>query len=70
VLFLAAFIVLCVLVYSSREGIRWQDALFWIFHPHAIHYDKVQDATKFFALFVFLGVFAFQIWIAKLEKVR
>lgn len=65
VLFFTAFIVLCVLVYSSFEGIRWQDALFWIFHPHAIHYDKVKDATKFFALFVFLGVFAFQIWIAE-----
>jgi len=65
VLFFTAFITLCVLVYSSLEGIRWQDALFWIFHPHAIHSDKVQDATKFFALFVFLGVFAFQIWIAE-----
>ncbi len=65
VLFLAAFIVFCVLVYSSLEGIRWQDALFWVFHPHAIHYDQVRDATKFFSLMVYLGVFAFQIWVAE-----
>lgn len=65
VLLFAAFMVLCVVVYSSLEGIRWQDALFWIFHPHSIHYDKVRDATKFFSLLVYLGVFAFQIWVAE-----
>ncbi|MBE0569226.1 MAG: NAD-binding protein [Deltaproteobacteria bacterium] len=65
VLLFAAFIVLCVGVYSSLEGIRWQDALFWIFHPHSIHYDKVLDATKFFSLLVYIGVFAFQIWVAE-----
>lgn len=65
VLLFAAFIVLCVGVYSSLEGIRWQDALFWIFHPHSIHYDKVRDGTKLFSLLVYIGVFAFQIWVAE-----
>jgi len=65
VLMFAAFILLCVLTYSNLEGIKWQDALFWIFHPHAIHYDKVGDATKFFSLLVYVGVFAFQIWVAE-----
>jgi voltage-gated potassium channel len=65
VLMFAAFIVLCVAMYSTLEGIRWQDALFWIFHPHAIQYEKVRDATKFFSLSVYVGVFAFQIWVAE-----
>jgi voltage-gated potassium channel len=65
VLLFAVFILLCVLAYSNLEGIKWQDALFWIFHPHAIHYDRVRDATKFFSLMVYLGVFAFQIWVAE-----
>lgn len=65
VLLFAAFILLSVMSYSGLEGIKWQDALFWIFHPHAIHYDKVRDATKFFSLIVYLGVFAFQIWVAE-----
>ena len=47
------------------EGLRWQDALFWIFHPHAIEYLKVQDATKLFSIFVFVGLFAFQVWVAE-----
>jgi len=64
-LLLAAFNLLCVLVYSMLEGVRWQDALFWITHSHSIDYREVQDATKFFAIFVFMGVFAFQIWIAE-----
>ena len=65
VLVFAAFNVLCILVYMRLEGLRWQDAFFWITHAHSIHYKDVGDATKFFALFVFLGVFAFQIWIAE-----
>jgi voltage-gated potassium channel len=64
-LLFAAFIFLCVLAYSNMEGLRWQDALFWIFHPHSIHFDKVKDATKFFSLVVYFGVFAFQIWVAE-----
>jgi voltage-gated potassium channel len=65
VLLFSVFLLLCVLAYSNLERIEWQDALFWIFHPHAIHYDKVGDATKFFSLMVYLGVFAFQIWVAE-----
>ncbi|MGE5190210.1 MAG: NAD-binding protein [Gemmatimonadota bacterium] len=61
----AAFNALCVLVYTGLEGIRWQDALFWIVHPHAIHPDAVRDSTKFFSMLVYLGVFAFQIWVAE-----
>lgn len=54
-----------VLAYMKLEGIRWQDALFWITHSHSIEFREVRHATKFFALFVFLGVFAFQIWVAE-----
>lgn len=65
ILVFAAFNLACILVYMRLEGLRWQDAFFWITHVHSIHYRDVKDATKFFALFVFLGVFAFQIWIAE-----
>ncbi len=65
VLSFAAFLVLCILAYSRLERLEWLDALFWIFHPHAIHYDKVQDATKTFSLLVYFGVLAFQIWFAE-----
>jgi voltage-gated potassium channel len=61
----AGFALLCVRVYMHLEGLRWQDALFWMFHPHAIEYTQVRDATKFFAIFVFLVVFAFQVWVAE-----
>jgi voltage-gated potassium channel len=59
------FNALSVIVYAKLEGLRWQDALFWITHPHSIDYRTVRNATKFFSLFVYLGVFAFQIWIAE-----
>src|SRR5580698_9064998 len=59
------FSLMCVLVYRHLEGVRWQDALFWMIHPHAIEVSKVRDATKFFAIFVYVGVFAFQVWIAE-----
>ena len=62
---LAIFIALSVLVYGQLEGLSWQDALFWIIHPHSIDYRTVRNATKFFSLFVYVGVFAFQIWIAE-----
>jgi len=65
VLSLAAFIALCILVYRHLEGLKWLDGLFWIFHPHAIHYDEVQDATKTFSILVYFGVMAFQIWFAE-----
>ncbi|HST12681.1 MAG TPA: NAD(P)-binding protein [Terriglobales bacterium] len=61
----AGFNVLCVLVYRRLEGVRWQDALFWITHPHSIEFRHVHDATKFFAIAVYFCVFAFQIWIAE-----
>ncbi len=64
-LLFAAFNVVCVLVYAGLEDLRWPDALFWIVHPHAIDAGAVRDATKFFSMFVYLGVFAFQIWIAE-----
>ncbi len=64
-LLFTAFLLFSVLAYTNLEGIKWQDALFWIFHPHAIQYDKVKDATKLFSLMVYLGVFAFQIWVAE-----
>jgi voltage-gated potassium channel len=59
------FSLMCVLVYRYLEGLGWQDALFWMIHPHAIEVYKVRNATKLFALFVYLGVFAFQIWVAE-----
>jgi voltage-gated potassium channel len=59
------FSLMCVLVYRRLEGLRWQDALFWMIQPHAIDYQKVHNSTKFFSLFVFVGVFAFQIWVAE-----
>jgi voltage-gated potassium channel len=61
----AGFSLLCVRIYMKLERLRWQDALFWMIHPHSIDYRSVHDATKFFAIFVYLGVFAFQIWIAE-----
>ena len=61
----AAFVALCVFAYSRLEGLAGLDALFWIFHPHAIHYEKVQDSTKLLSLVVYLGVMAFQIWLAE-----
>src|SRR5579859_5237993 len=61
----AGFSLMCVLVYKRLEGLRWQDALFWMIQPHAIDYQRVHNATKFFSMFVFVGVFAFQIWVAE-----
>jgi voltage-gated potassium channel len=63
--FFLGFSLMCVLVYQHLEGLRWQDALFWIINPHAIEYRRVRDATKFFSIFVYFGVFAFQIWAAE-----
>ena len=61
----AVFLLFCVLTYSILEGIRHIDALYWIFHPHAIHYEKARDATKIMSLVVSFGVLAFHIWIAE-----
>jgi voltage-gated potassium channel len=59
------FSLICVAVYMRLEGLRAIDAFFWIFHPHAIDYRSVRTATKLFSIFVFAGVFAFQVWIAE-----
>ena len=66
----AGFSLLCVRAYMHLERLRWQDALFWMFHPHAIEYLKVQNATKLFSIFVFIGVFAFQVWVAERVLVK
>jgi len=60
-LVLAAFLGMCVYVYTRLEGLRPLDALFWIIHTHSIDYRAVHKSTKIFALFVYAGVFAFQI---------
>lgn len=64
-LVLAGFLGMCVLVYTRLEGLRPLDALFWIIQTHSIDYRTVHKSTKIFALFVYAGVFAFQIWIAE-----
>ncbi|HVI10841.1 MAG TPA: NAD(P)-binding protein [Candidatus Binatia bacterium] len=61
----AGFSLMCVLVYRRLEGVGWLDALFWMIHPHAIEPQRVHNATKAFSMFVYLGVFAFQIWVAE-----
>jgi len=65
VLVFAAFSTVCVLVYMRLEGLRWLDALFWMIHPHSLDYRSVHKATKVFSFFVYVGVFAFQVWIAE-----
>ncbi len=62
---LAGFLGACVFVYMRLEGLGPLDALFWIIHTHSIDYRAVHKSTKIFALFVYAGVFAFQIWIAE-----
>ncbi len=64
-LVLVGFLGMCVFVYVHLEGLRPLDALFWVIHPHAIEYRTVHPSTKIFSLFVYVGVFAFQIWIAE-----
>jgi voltage-gated potassium channel len=64
-LVLAGFLGICVAVYMRLEGLRPLDALFWVIHTHSIDYKAVHKSTKIFALFVYAGVFAFQIWIAE-----
>jgi voltage-gated potassium channel len=63
--FFAGFSLMCVLVYRRLEGVSWQDALFWMIHPHAIEARRVRNATKMFAIFVYIGVFGFQLWVAE-----
>ncbi len=61
----AGFSAVCVLVYMRLEGLRPVDAFFWVIHPHSIDYRQVHNATKIFSIFVYVGVFAFQVWIAE-----
>lgn len=65
IVLLGAFLGVCTRVYMRLERLRWLDALFWIVHPHSIDYRSVHDGTKIFSVFVYIGVFAFQIWIAE-----
>lgn len=65
ILLLGGFIAACMFTYMRMEHLRWLDALFWIVHPHSIEYRSVRNATKVFSIFVYVGVFAFQIWIAE-----
>src|ERR1700739_1625437 len=62
---LAGFLGICVAVYVRLEGLPPLDALFWVFHSHSIDYRTVHRSTKICSLFVYAGVFAFQIWIAE-----
>ncbi len=64
-LVLAGFLGICVLVYMRLEHLAAVDALFWVTHAHSIDYRLVHRSTKIFAMFVYVGVFAFQIWIAE-----
>lgn len=59
------FNLLSVGIYMVLEDLSFQDALFWITHPHAIHPEGVKTATKLFALFVYTGVFFFQVWMTE-----
>ncbi len=59
------FILICVSAYMRLEHLRFSDALFWTAHPHAIEYDRVRNGTKYFSLFVAIGIFAFEIWFAE-----
>jgi len=65
ILVFAGFNLFCIAGYMWLQHLRWQDAMFWILNPHSIDYRHVRDATKFFAILVYAGVFAFQIWVAE-----
>jgi len=65
VLLFLGFVLLCVLTYMRLEHLRFADALFWVAHPHAIDYLQVRKGTKYFALVVAAGIFAFEIWFAE-----
>src|SRR3970040_2293149 len=46
VLAFAAFNIACVLMYMGLEGIRWQDAFFWITHSHSIDHHVVRTVGE------------------------
>ncbi len=64
VLFLL-FILLCVFAYMRLEHLSFVNALFWVAHPHAIEFRQVRTVTKYFSLFVAVGIFAFEILFAE-----
>ncbi len=66
----AGFSLMCVLVYRHLEGLTWQDALFWMIQPHAIDARRVHNSTKLFSIFVYAGVFGFQIWWRSGSRLR
>src|SRR5260370_9538169 len=47
------------------EPPRFADTLFWVAPPPAIDYLQVRKPTKYFALVVASGIFAFEIWFAE-----
>lgn len=59
------FALVCVAAYMRLEHLHFTDASFWVAHPHAIEYARVRTATKYFSLFVAVGIFAFEIWFAE-----
>ena len=59
------FHLVVLTVYMGVEGVTWDDALFWITHPHAIDPEHVKTSTKIFATIVFTSVFFFQVWFAE-----
>src|SRR5271170_1522983 len=65
VLLFASFVLTCGFIYQRLEHLRFNDAMFWVAHPHAIDYLKVRSITKWFSMFVAFGVFAFEIWFAE-----
>lgn len=54
-----------VVGYMGLEDLSLEDALFWILHPHSIDPGKVKTATKVLAIFIYTGVFFFQVWLAE-----
>jgi len=64
-LLFAGFSAMCVAVYMKVEHLHMVDGFFWIFHPYSIDYRSVHSATKIFSIFVYVGVFAFEAWIAE-----
>jgi hypothetical protein len=62
---LAGFLGECAVFSLRVEGLRPLDALFRVIHPHSIEYRTVHKSTTIFAIFVYAGVFALQIWISE-----
>jgi voltage-gated potassium channel len=65
VLALAGFLIVCMAGYVWLEGARWVNAMYWTIHPYALPHERIHDATKLFSIAVYVGVFAFQVWIAE-----